>query len=64
MYLENGDYRQAELFLDKAEKLDPDLEVVQIFRQVLKFTKSMQRYNDHKQITSPPGSGKAKKKKK
>jgi tetratricopeptide (TPR) repeat protein len=71
MYLENGDYRQAELFLDKAEELDPDLEVVQIFRQVLKFTKSMQRYNDHKQITSsrgvslpPPRSGKAKKKKK
>jgi len=71
MYLENGDYRQAELFLDKAEKLDPDLEVVQIFRQVLKFTKSMQRYNDHKQISSsrgvslpPPRSGKAKKKKK
>ncbi len=64
MYLENGDYRQAELFLDKAEKLDPDLEVTQMFRQVLKFTKSMQRYNDRKQITSINRPGKAKKKKK
>jgi len=64
MYLENGDYRQAELFLDKAEELDPDLEVTQIFRQVLKFTKSMQRYNERKQITSINRPGKAKKKKK
>ena len=77
MYLENGDYRQAELFLDKAEELDPDLEVIQMFRQVLKFTKSMQRYNERKQITGgrggsgvslpappPPRPGKAKKKKK
>ena len=52
MYLENGDYRQAELFLDKAEELDPDLEVIQMFRQMLKFTKSMQRYKERKQITN------------
>jgi len=39
MYLENKDYRQAEIFLDKAERLDPELEAIPMFRQVLKWEK-------------------------
>ncbi len=39
MYLENKDYRQAEIFLDKAERLDPELEAIPMFRQVLKWQK-------------------------
>ena len=39
IYLENKDYRQAEIFLDKAERLDPELEAIPMFRQVLKWEK-------------------------
>jgi len=39
MYLEDQDYSQAEIFLDRAERLDPGLEVVQMFRQVLNWYK-------------------------
>lgn len=39
MYLEDQDYSQAEIFLDRAERLDPGLEAVQMFRQVLNWYK-------------------------
>ncbi len=39
MYLEDQDYSQAEIFLDRAERLDPALEAVQMFRQVLNWYK-------------------------
>ena len=64
IYIESGDYSQAELFLDKAEEIDPSLELIQLFRQVLKFTKSMQAHNERKQISSISKPGKIKKKKK
>ena len=38
-YMEMGDYRQAEIFLQRAERIDPDLEVVKMFRQVLNITR-------------------------
>src|SRR6266567_3114313 len=40
IYLENKDYRQAEIFLDRAEGLDPELELIPLFRQVLKWEES------------------------
>jgi len=40
IYLENKDYRQAEIFLDRAEGLDPESELIPLFRQVLKWEKS------------------------
>lgn len=41
MYMESGDYRQAEVFLDKAARLDPDAPFVQMFRSVLNMTRSV-----------------------
>jgi tetratricopeptide (TPR) repeat protein len=41
MFIESGDYRQADIFLNKAERLDPDLEMVQMFRQVLNELKKV-----------------------
>jgi hypothetical protein len=41
MYLENKDYRQAEIVLDKAERLDPELGMVSMFREVLKLEKAL-----------------------
>jgi tetratricopeptide (TPR) repeat protein len=38
-YMEMGDYRQAEIFLQRAERIDPDLEEVKMFRQVLNITR-------------------------
>ena len=38
-YFEAGDYRQAELFLEKAERIDPKSHLVLTFRQVLNLTK-------------------------
>lgn len=38
-YMESGDYTQAEVFLDRAERIDPSLEVVKMFRQVLNVTR-------------------------
>ena len=38
-YMEMGDYRQAEIFLQRAERIDPELEVVKMFRQVLNITR-------------------------
>jgi tetratricopeptide (TPR) repeat protein len=40
MYLENGDYDQAEVFLDKAERIDPELPLISMFRQVLKMERA------------------------
>lgn len=34
-YLQSGDTRQAEIFINKAEKLDPEDESVQVMRQIL-----------------------------
>jgi len=42
IYLENGDVDQAEIFLDRAEELDPGLEMLPTLRQLLNVTKSMQ----------------------
>ena len=39
MYLESGDYRQAEIFLDKAERIDPEAPLVQAMRQILNLNK-------------------------
>ena len=39
MYLDSGDYRQAEVFLNKAARLDPDAPYVQMFRSVLNMAK-------------------------
>jgi tetratricopeptide (TPR) repeat protein len=39
-YMELGDYRQAEVFLQRAERIDPNLEVVKMFRQVLNITRA------------------------
>lgn len=39
MYLESGDYRQAEIFLDKAESIDPEAPFVQAMRQILNLNK-------------------------
>jgi hypothetical protein len=41
--MDSGDYRQAEIFLEKAERIDPDSESVMLFRQVLNLTKAQQR---------------------
>jgi tetratricopeptide (TPR) repeat protein len=39
-YMDMGDYRQAEVFLQRAERIDPNLEVVKMFRQVLNITRA------------------------
>jgi tetratricopeptide (TPR) repeat protein len=39
MYLDNQDYHQAEIFLERAERLDPELEAVKMMRQVLNWSK-------------------------
>src|SRR5947209_8646438 len=39
MYLDSGDYRQAEVFLNRAARLDPDAPYVQMFRSVLNTAK-------------------------
>jgi tetratricopeptide (TPR) repeat protein len=38
-YMEMGDFRQAEIFLKMAERIDPDLEAVKMFRQVFDLTR-------------------------
>ncbi|HEY6287631.1 MAG TPA: tetratricopeptide repeat protein [Ktedonobacteraceae bacterium] len=38
-YLDSGDYRQAELFLEKAERLEPDGPLGQMMRQVIDMMK-------------------------
>ena len=58
LYMDKHDYRQAEIFLSKAEELDPELEVIPMFRYTLNILKA--------QAALPPGklgrSGKKKKK--
>ena len=59
-YLENQDFRQAEIFLEKAERIDPEAEIVQVFRQVLNLVKLEQAsYLDR---PNRPGLNKPKKK--
>src|SRR6266568_2293633 len=38
-YIDAGDYRQAELFLEKAERLDPDVPMGQMMHQVIDLLK-------------------------
>ena len=38
-YIDTGDYRQAELFLEKAERLDPDVPMGQMMHQVIDLLK-------------------------
>jgi cytochrome c-type biogenesis protein CcmH/NrfG len=38
-YLDTGDYRQAELFIEKAERLDPDVPMGQMMHQVIDIMK-------------------------
>lgn len=38
-YYEHGDHQQAEIFLNKAEQLDPDFELLPDFRQLLEMAK-------------------------
>jgi tetratricopeptide (TPR) repeat protein len=42
IHLESGDYRQAELFLEKAEHIDPEVPLVQMFRRLLNESKLKQ----------------------
>ncbi len=39
LYIENGDYQQAEIFLDKAERLDPTSALIPQYRQMLNLRK-------------------------
>ena len=39
---ESGDYHRAEELLDEAERLDPDLETVEMYRLLLNVTKTRQ----------------------
>jgi tetratricopeptide (TPR) repeat protein len=41
LYLEEMDYAQTEIFLNRAELLDPELEVIATFRQVLVMQKAL-----------------------
>ena len=38
-YVDIGDYRQAELFLEKAERLEPDGPIGQLMHQVIDMMK-------------------------
>ncbi len=38
-YLESGDYRQAELFIEKAERIDPDVPLGKMMHQVINLMK-------------------------
>jgi tetratricopeptide (TPR) repeat protein len=40
LYLEMKDYRQAEIFLDRAERLEPDLPLMRMFRYTLNTLKN------------------------
>jgi tetratricopeptide (TPR) repeat protein len=48
IHIENGDYHQAEIFLNKAERLDPESELISGYRQILKLNKPKQAYTTHK----------------
>lgn len=39
---ESGDYRAAEALLDEAESIDPDLEIIDMFRMLLNVNKTRQ----------------------
>lgn len=39
IYIEAKDYRRAERYLEKAERLEPDLEIISMFRQTLNLLK-------------------------
>lgn len=54
MYMEKGDYRQAEIFLGRAERLDPDAPFVQLFREVLKLEKQNPLFTRSKPGKSGP----------
>jgi tetratricopeptide (TPR) repeat protein len=42
LYMEKDDYRHAEIFMKKAERLDPEADAVQILRPILEIKKSGQ----------------------
>jgi len=39
MYLEQGDYRQAEIFMKQAERIDPDAPFVKMFSELITTSK-------------------------
>lgn len=45
LYLEEQDYAQTEIFLNRAELLDPELEVIATFRQVLVMQKALAAFS-------------------
>lgn len=66
-YIERDDYDQAEVFLDKAEELDPNLKMIDMFRQMISFSKSKPVPTKPAAIKSPSNIsklGRHKKKKK
>jgi tetratricopeptide (TPR) repeat protein len=48
IYMERGDYHRAEEYISKAERLDPESELVIRYRQMLNIRKSKQSYTMHK----------------
>jgi Tfp pilus assembly protein PilF len=59
VYTEMGNYRQAEILLNKAERLDPESPLVHSFRESLNLRKAEQKHAHHKM--SKPLKQKAKK---
>lgn len=65
MAMEDGEYSQAETLLDKAESLDPELEIIPLFRYTLNIMKMQQAATARKASKpSKPTNKPAKKKKK
>jgi tetratricopeptide (TPR) repeat protein len=71
LYLENGDYRQAEIFMKQAEQLDPDAPLIKEFRQIINLSKQkpplsapkFSRQREHTPTLSTPKFSKPQKKK-
>jgi len=50
--IESGDYRQAEMLLNKVERIDPKSELVHMYRQLLNLSKPKHTY-DAKKLNKP-----------
>ena len=55
MYMDEGDYRQAELFLERVERIDPDAPFIPMARELLRLERqNPQLKKPNKPFSLPP----------
>jgi len=57
-YIEKNDFDQAEKYLEEAERIDPEAEVVLVARQVLNMTRATQAITKSNRLRQVPNIGK------